>query len=155
MRNLLVVGLLAFVCGGGLGGVLGYQLADGKTESRRADALQTAAESAAAALAETRELATGEQRRAVAAAYRRGLAAQRADAVIADARPDPDRLQCEWSAAERVLIDRIYAAYGHGDPADSGGVSAEVRRAAGTGLAPSAVGAAGDSLGSRVQGATR
>lgn len=122
MLRTVVYVLLAFLIGACVGGYVCYRMAERNALERESIALRNVIESADAAIRSANAAAAEEQRRVVAAALERSQRAKRADEVIANATPDPDRANCEWNADERLRLERLYALYGFTVTPGTGGV---------------------------------
>ena len=111
VRTILYV-VLAFVVGTVMGGWMGYRVAERGALAREAATLRIALRAAELAVESANAATADEQRRAVAAAIERSRRARLADEVIADAKPDAERIDCEWNDTERLRLERLYVLYG-------------------------------------------
>lgn len=96
-----------------VGGWVGFGLADGRCADRLLSQADAALfiQNSAVARANARGLA--ERKRAVAAAIKRNNQTRVAQEVSRDIQNLPARLECEWTADERLRFDDLYSAYGY------------------------------------------
>ena len=96
-----------------VGGWVGFGLADGRCADRLLSQADAALfiQNSAVARANARGLA--ERKRAVAAAIKRNNQTRVAQEVSRDIQNLPARLECEWTADERLRFDDLYKAYGY------------------------------------------
>lgn len=121
---------VALVVGLAVGGWTGYRVAAGSYETRIADAATATIEAQNAAVVAANRASEAERARTVSAIEARAAQAALAQGVIHETHADPGPADCEWRPAQRVRVERVYAAYGAGGEAPAAGVSDAVRRTA-------------------------
>ena len=96
-----------------VGGWVGFGLADGRCADRLLSQADAALFIQNSAVARANERGAAERKRAVESAIKRANRTHAAQEVSREIQKLPARLECEWSAAERLRFDDLYSAYGY------------------------------------------